>query len=57
MTGSGDEGTTTLFGAGRLSKDDRRVALIGDADEANAAVGIARAEAGPSEMWDLLLEL
>ncbi len=56
-TGSGDDGTTTLLGGGRLSKDDGRVALLGDIDEASSALGIVRAETEDEEIEDLLLKL
>jgi cob(I)alamin adenosyltransferase len=56
-TGSGDDGTTTLFGGGRLSKDDGRVALLGDIDEASSALGIVRAETEDEEIEELLLKL
>ncbi len=56
-TGSGDEGTTNLLGEGRLPKDDERIALLGEIDEANASLGIARAEAEDEEIAELLLEL
>ena len=56
-TGSGDDGTTTLLGGGRLAKDDERVALLGDVDEASASLGIARAEVEDGELKELLLEL
>jgi cob(I)alamin adenosyltransferase len=56
-TGSGDDGTTTLLGGGRLAKDDERVALLGDVDEASASLGMARAEAEDKEIAELLLEL
>ncbi len=42
-TKTGDEGTTGLFGGGRVSKDDPRVEAYGDVDELNAAIGLARA--------------
>ena len=56
-TGSGDEGTTTLLGGGRLEKDDERIALLGAIDEASASLGIARAEAEDGEIAELLQEL
>ena len=56
-TGSGDDGTTTLLGGGRLAKDDERVALLGDVDEASASLGMARAEAEDKEIAELLLDL
>ena len=55
-TGRGDDGTTTLLGSGRLSKDDPRIAVLGDIDEASSFLGLARAEAG-EEFGRLLLEL
>jgi cob(I)alamin adenosyltransferase len=56
-TGSGDDGTTTLLGGGRLAKDDGRVALLGDIDEASSALGMARAETEDGEIEELLLKL
>ena len=40
-TRTGDEGTTALFGGGRVSKDHPRVAAYGTVDELNAVVGQA----------------
>ena len=56
-TRRGDDGTTTLLGAGRLPKNDVRIALLGDLDEASASLGLARAEAGDGEIKELLLDL
>ena len=42
-TRTGDDGTTGLLGAGRVSKDDIRVEVYGTVDEVNAALGVARA--------------
>lgn len=56
-TGSGDDGTTTLLGGGRVAKDDVRIALLGNIDEASASLGIARAETEDKEIEELLLEL
>ncbi len=42
-TRTGDDGTTALFGGGRVAKDDPRVAAYGAVDEANSALGLARA--------------
>lgn len=44
-TRTGDAGETGLFGGGRVPKDDLRVEAYGALDEANAALGIARAAA------------
>ncbi|MBV9455059.1 MAG: cob(I)yrinic acid a,c-diamide adenosyltransferase [Rubrobacter sp.] len=56
-TGSGDDGTTTLLGGGRLAKDDERIALLGDIDEASTSMGLARAEAEDGEIEELLMKL
>lgn len=45
-TRTGDAGETGLFGGGRVPKDALRVRAYGEVDEANAAVGAARALAG-----------
>ena len=42
-TKTGDDGTTGLFGGGRVRKDDARVESYGTVDELNAVVGVARA--------------
>jgi cob(I)alamin adenosyltransferase len=55
-TGRGDDGTTTLLGSGRISKDDPRVIVLGDIDEASSFLGLARAEA-EGDVGALLLEL
>ncbi len=41
-TRTGDDGTTGLTGGERRGKHDLRVAALGDVDEANAAIGLAR---------------
>lgn len=55
-TGRGDDGTTTLLGSGRMPKDDPRIAVLGDVDEASSFLGLARAGAGDEELGELLLE-
>ncbi|MBM4420874.1 MAG: ATP:cob(I)alamin adenosyltransferase, partial [Chloroflexi bacterium] len=42
-TRTGDRGTTSLFGPGRVSKTDPRIMALGDLDEAQAAMGVCRA--------------
>ncbi len=42
-TRTGDRGKTSLFGRGRVSKTDPRIVALGDLDEAQAALGVARA--------------
>lgn len=44
-TGKGDDGTTGLFYGGRVPKDDARPEAFGAVDEAQAAIGLARAAA------------
>ena len=41
-TKTGDDGTTGLFGGGRVRKDDARVESYGTVDELNALLGVAR---------------
>jgi cob(I)alamin adenosyltransferase len=55
-TRRGDDGTTTLLGAGRLSKSDARVIVLGDVDEASSFVGLARAESD-GDIAELLIGL
>ena len=45
-TRTGDDGTTGLVDGSRVSKADPRMALIGDVDEANSALGLAIAALG-----------
>jgi cob(I)alamin adenosyltransferase len=42
-TKTGDDGTTGLFGGGRVPKTSTRVAAYGTVDETNAILGMARA--------------
>ncbi len=55
-TGRGDDGTTTLLGSGRLDKNDPRIVVLGDVDEASSFLGLARSEA-EEEVGGLLIEL
>ena len=45
-TRTGDDGTTALFGGGRVAKNHPRIAAYGTVDEANATLGMARAALG-----------
>jgi cob(I)alamin adenosyltransferase len=59
-TRTGDDGTTGLLYGGRVAKDHPAPAAGGDVDEAQAAIGLARALAGPggdAELGDLLVRL
>jgi cob(I)alamin adenosyltransferase len=54
-TKTGDDGTTGLLFGGRVSKDSALVHITGTVDEAQAAMGMARAEAPPGSELDQLL--
>lgn len=54
-TRKGDDGTTGLLFGGRVAKDAPRIELNGAVDEAQAALGLARAEAEPGGELDALL--
>ena len=59
-TRRGDDGTTTLLGAGRLSKAEGPIVVLGDLDEASSFLGLARAEAtaaGEDRMMRSILDL
>ena len=55
-TRGGDDGTTTLLGAGRMPKHDARIMALGDIDEASSYIGLARA-GSEGNMAGLLIEL
>lgn len=54
-TRTGDDGTTGLLYGGRVRKDDVGPAAYGDVDEAQATLGLARAQAGLESELDVLL--
>ncbi len=54
-TGTGDDGTTGLLYGGRMPKGSARAEAIGAVDEAQAAIGVARAHAPRASELDLLL--
>lgn len=54
-TRTGDSGETSLFGGGRIAKDDARIEAYGTIDELNAFLGVARAS-WPSSPIDAQLE-
>jgi cob(I)alamin adenosyltransferase len=57
-TRKGDDGTTGLLYGGRVAKSSPRIELNGAVDEAQAALGWARAESAPgSELDELLVVL
>lgn len=55
FTGTGDDGTTGLLGAERARKDSPRLEAVGTIDEANAALGVARASCRGILTSDILL--
>lgn len=54
-TKTGDDGTTGLFGGGRVPKASLRVEAYGTVDETNAVIGVARAT-GLAPAVDAVLE-
>lgn len=54
-TRKGDDGTTGLLFGGRVGKGEPRIELNGAVDEAQAAMGLARAESVPGSELDGLL--
>lgn len=57
-TKTGDDGTTGLLYGGRISKADHATEAYGSVDEAVAALGLARAQAGSAtEISSVILEL
>lgn len=56
-TRTGDDGTTGLVDGSRVSKADPRMAAIGDVDEANSAIGVARAALGPGSVSEMLARI
>jgi cob(I)alamin adenosyltransferase len=49
-TKTGDEGETSLFAGGRVSKDDARLHAYGTIDELNSILGMARAHGLDAEL-------
>jgi cob(I)alamin adenosyltransferase len=56
-TRTGDGGATTLFDGTRIAKSDPRVDAYGEVDEANAAVGVARASGVDKDIEEMLAEI
>jgi cob(I)alamin adenosyltransferase len=51
-TRTGDDGTTGLFGGGRVGKDHPRIEAYGTVDELNACLGLAVAAIPAGDPWD-----
>jgi cob(I)alamin adenosyltransferase len=56
-TRTGDRGSAGLVDGSRVSKASRRMAAIGEIDEANAAIGVAIAAIGAGEVPAKLLRI
>ena len=56
-TRTGDGGATTLFDGTRIAKSDPRVDAYGEVDEANAAVGVARASGVDADIEEMLRQI
>jgi len=51
-TRTGDDGTTGLFGGGRVGKDHPRIEAYGTIDELNSCLGLAVAALPHDEAWE-----
>jgi len=56
-TRTGDDGTTGLGDGSRVSKDDARIAAIGDVDELNSCIGVLLCEPMPSDVRAALTQI
>jgi len=56
-TRRGDDGTTALRAGGRVRKDSPQIEALGSLDEAQAALGAARAELVGTELDEVLIGL
>lgn len=56
-TRTGDDGSTGLFGGGRVDKDDVRVVAYGTVDEFNASLGLVGAIVPTDDAWRWLGEM
>ncbi len=56
-TRSGDDGTTGILGEDRVAKDHPRPEAVGSVDEANAALGMARAICQAPQTSEILLSV
>lgn len=56
-TKTGDEGKTSLFRGGRVSKDHDRIEAYGSVDELNSVIGIVIAETSLDEVKNVLTNI
>ena len=57
FTGRGDSGSTGFLGEGRVSKSSARIEAVGSVDEANAALGLARALTDNKKVQEIILQV
>lgn len=57
FTRTGDDGTTSLLGGKRLSKDHPRIEALGALDEASAFIGFARSTLANQQERSILTEI
>jgi cob(I)alamin adenosyltransferase len=53
-TKTGDQGETGLVGGSRIAKTSARIKAIGDVDELNASIGLARCQEQPEDLERIL---
>jgi len=56
-TKTGDKGETSLFGAGRVSKDNIRIEAFGTVDELNSFIGLVITESKNDEVKQTLIKI
>ena len=56
-TKTGDDGTTSLFGGQRVSKDALRVETYGSVDELNAHLGLCAVACGDERLGEMLTRI
>jgi cob(I)alamin adenosyltransferase len=56
-TKTGDDGTTGLFGSGRVLKNSRRIEAYGTVDELNSVIGVLSTQEGADYFKVLLQEI
>ena len=56
-TRSGDDGSTTLWGGGRIAKDHPQPEAYGAIDEASSALGLGRALSKDSRTREIAIEI
>lgn len=57
VTRTGDDGTTGLGDGSRVGKDSARIAVLGDLDELNSAIGCVIAEGPPQTLREMFASI